>query len=185
MKAPFRTPSGRLIDLSLPDPDVIDLEDVAHCLARTCRFNGAVDSYYSVATHSVYVARRLQEAGWPRQAVRAGLLHDAAEAYVGDMTSGLKRLFPEYREFERMWEHAVGRRFDVHIVGVMYVKEADLRARLSEARDLFSVPYPPHQLVLDGVMVDGLTPYEARCVSQAPDEAEWSFLAMARELGLL
>lgn len=180
MKAPFRTPSGRLIDLALPDPDVIDLEDVAHCLARTCRFNGAVDSYYSVASHSVYVARRLGES-WARGAVRAGLLHDAAEAYMGDMTSGLKQLFPEYRALERAWERAVERRFDVAIIGAPYVKDADLRARLAEARDLFADGYPPELVV----GCAGLTPYEARCVSQDPDSAEWSFLAMARELGLL
>lgn len=181
MKAPFRTPSGRLIDLSLPDPDVIDLEDVAHALARLCRFNGAVDSYYSVASHSVYVARRLQQDRFARGVVRSGLLHDAAEAYLGDMTSGLKCMFPEYRELERQWEYAVERRFHVPIVGVVCVKDADLRARLAEARDLFADGYPPELVV----GCAGLTPYEARCVSQTPDEAEWSFLAMARELGLL
>lgn len=183
MKAPFRTPSGRLIDLAVPDPDVIDLEDVAHCLARTCRFNGAVDSYYSVASHSVYVARRLAEehAGQRRQAGRNGLLHDAAEAYLGDMTSGLKQLFPEYRNLERAWEFAIEKRFGVGIVNCLFVKRADLRARLAEARDLFADGYPPELVV----GCAGLTPYEARCVSQTPDEAEWSFLAMARELGLL
>lgn len=183
MRAPFRTPSGRLLDLALPDPDVIDLEDVAHCLARTCRFNGAVDSYYSVASHSVYVARRLDEF-CVRRVVQAGLLHDAAEAYVGDMTSGLKRLFPEYRALERQWGYAVAMRFGLPTPdgssGVV-IKEADLRARLSEARDLFADGYPPELVV----GCAGLTPYEARCVSQTPDEAEWSFLAMARELGLL
>lgn len=180
MKAPFRTPSGRLLDLSFPDPDVIDLEDVAHCLARTCRFNGAVDSYYSVASHSVYVARRLQE-GWAARVAQAGLLHDAAEAYLGDMTSGLKQLFPEYRSLERAWEYAVQRRFDVVFAGCHTIKEADLRARLAEARDLFADGYPPELVV----GCAGLTPYEARCVSEDPDSAEWSFLAIARELGLL
>lgn len=185
MKAPFRTPSGRVIDLALPDPDVIDLEDIAHSLARLCRFNGAVDEFYSVATHSVYVARRMQDDGWPKRVVQSALLHDAAEAYLGDMTSGLKRLFPEYRELERRWEFAVESRFFAAFVGRRDVKEADLRARLAEARDLFADGYPPERLVLDGVDARRLAAYEARCVPQTPDEAEWSFLAMARELGLL
>lgn len=185
MRAPFRTPSGRLIDLALPDPDVIDLEDIAHSLARLCRFNGAVDEFYSVATHSVYVARRLQESGQNKYLVRDGLLHDAAEAYLGDMTSGLKRLFPEYRELERQWEYAVERRFAARIVDTSWVKNADLRARLAEARDLFADGYPPERLVLDGADARGLTAYEARCVPQSPTDGEWSFLAMARELGLL
>lgn len=180
-RAPYRTHSGRMLDLSLPDPDVLDLEDIAHNLARVCRFGGAVDGFYSVASHSVYVARRLQaEYGTRNRIAAAGLLHDATEAYLGDVTSGLKRLFPDYRELERRWEYAVERRYGVAIVENLIVKEADIRARYAEARDLFSNPYPPEQLDSPA----RLEPYAAAVVEQSTDEAEFEFMATARELGL-
>jgi 5'-deoxynucleotidase YfbR-like HD superfamily hydrolase len=180
-RAPYRTAGGRLLDLSLPNPEALDLEDIAHALARLCRFNGAVDEFYSVASHSVYVARRLlEEFPTNRHVARAGLLHDASEALLGDMTSGLKGLFPEYRELERLWDYAVERRFSVVFVGSGLVKNADLRARLAEARDLFT-DYPRAELF--GGEGD-LQPYAAVCRPQTPDEAEVEFMALARELGL-
>lgn len=178
--APYRTHSGRFIDLAVPTPDVLDLEDIAHNLARVCRFGGAVDEYYSVASHCVYVAERFLEQGALVLAA-AGLLHDATEAYLGDMTSGLKRLLPEYRALERSWELVVQRRYEVWFVDWAVIKRADLRARLSEARDLFGGRYP-RELLLGGE--DGLEPYAAPCVPQTPDEAEFAFMAMARRLGL-
>ena len=183
LRAPYRTASGRLLDLSRPDPDALDLEDIAHNLARLCRFNGAVDEFYSVATHSVYVARRLfEEYGHRSRIAAAGLLHDATEAYLGDVTSGLKRILPEYRELERAWAHAVERRFSVAFVGSAIIKEADRRARLSEAVDMFGGGYPRELLV--GGENAALQPYPVKCRVESPDESEFAFLGMARELGL-
>lgn len=180
--APFRTNSGILVDLSSPDPEVLDLDDIASHLSKIARFNGATSVPYSVASHSVYVARRLADDGYPRAVVAAGLLHDASEAYLGDMTSGLKRLFPDFRELERRWAFAVERRYDVTFVASKPIHNADLRARLAEARDLFQ-DYPRDQLVmLDAT--DGLQPYAERVVAESASDAEWAFLAMARELGL-
>jgi hypothetical protein len=182
LRAPYRTNSGRMLDLATPDPDVLDLEDIAHNLARVCRFGGAVDEFYSVASHSVYVARRLREEYCAVYGLAAaGLLHDAAEAYLGDMTSGLKRLFPDYRELERRWEYAIEGRWGVAFVQSGIIKTADLRARLAEARDLFGGRYP-RELLLGGEGT--LEPYEAPCLVQTPDEAEHEFLGLARELGL-
>lgn len=65
------------------DPDDIALPDIAAGLAHTCRFGGHCRQYYSVAHHSLHVASELPD-GAPR--LRAiGLLHDAAEAYLGDI----------------------------------------------------------------------------------------------------
>lgn len=186
-RAAYRTHSGRMLDLSCPDPDLIDLEDIAHHLARVCRFGGAVDGFYSVASHSVYVARELgrewQGRGSRTRVMAAGLMHDATEAYLGDMTSGLKRLFPEYRTLERQWEYAVERRFpQIGGVAAGIIKTADLKARLAEARDLWADGYP-RDLLIGGE--DGLEPFATPVVEQGPDAAEWEFLGLARELGLL
>ncbi len=69
------------------DPRVGDfrIEDIAHHLAMICRYGGAVSRFYSVAEHSVHVSRAVR----PEYAFEA-LLHDAAEAYIGDMVRPLK-----------------------------------------------------------------------------------------------
>lgn len=183
LKAPYRTHSGRMLDLANPKPEDICLEDIAHHLARICRFGGSVNTFYSVASHSVYVARGLEAANAPAACVRAGLMHDATEAYLGDMVSGLKRLCPEYRVIEDLWASAVETRFDVRFRRDPYrtiIKDADLRARLSECRDLFD-GYP-RELLLGGE--GDLQPYAATCLALTPDDAEWQFLVEARRLGV-
>jgi hypothetical protein len=173
--APYRTHSGVMLDLTDPRPEQICLEDVAHHLARVCRFGGAVDGYYSVASHSVYVSRNL-----PSAYARAGLLHDATEAFLGDVVSGLKRLLPTYRDLEDVWAGCIEARFDVRFRRCPVVKDGDLRARLSECRDLF-VGYP-RELLLGGE--GDRQPYAEVCRVLPPDEAEWEFLAEAQRLGI-
>lgn len=88
MSTKIRTASGIMFDLLDPRPDLVRVEDLAHALAGLNRFTGHVRYHYSVAEHSCAVARRVAELGGP---VRQALLHDAAEAYVGDVSSPLKQ----------------------------------------------------------------------------------------------
>lgn len=177
LAAPYRTHSGRLVDLLNPSPDDVCLDDIAHHLARVCRFGGAVRDYYSVASHSVYVACNID--GGPALR-RAALLHDSAEAYLGDMVSGLKRTMPAFRDAEDLWEAAIEAHFGVKWRHVPAIKEADLRARLSEARDLFD-DYPRAELL--GGEGDR-RPFATACAPRAPADAEWDFRRLAWELGL-
>lgn len=178
----FRTHSGVLLDLSRPEEADVRLVDIAHHLARVCRFGGAVDRFYSVASHSVYVsnilAAQTQPTGLALPAL-AGLLHDATEAYLGDMVSGLKRMFPEYKSLERRWEARIAEVFGVQLSHPA-IKSADLRARLSEARDLFT-NYPRHLLLGVGGEHEA---WPTRCVEESPLDAEWRFLDCAGRLGL-
>jgi len=77
--------SGHHFDPLHPDPDLICIEDIAHALSNICRYGGHADSFYSVAQHShlmsTFCTPRLR---------RACLLHDAAEAYIGDMVRPIK-----------------------------------------------------------------------------------------------
>ena len=80
-----------------PVPDQIRIEDIAHALSMICRFGGHSRDFYSVAEHSLLVSYACD----PKDAL-AGLLHDAAEAYVGDLIRPIKHL-PQlyaYREAE-------------------------------------------------------------------------------------
>lgn len=67
-------------------PEQVCIEDIAHSLSLICRFNGHCKFHYSVAQHSVHVCDKL-----PKRQKLAGLLHDAAETYLGDVTRPLKR----------------------------------------------------------------------------------------------
>lgn len=83
----IRTFTGKLVDpLDLQFGD-IDIRDIAHHMSNLCRYTGAVPQFYSVAQHSVIVAN------YPLKAEEraAGLLHDAAEAYLNDLASPIKR----------------------------------------------------------------------------------------------
>lgn len=91
---------GGYLDLADPDPKDIRLEDVAHGLSQTCRYAGQCDPSYAVAEHAVLVSEYLQAEGAPLLVCIAGLHHDDAEAYVGDMTRPLKALLPGYSAIE-------------------------------------------------------------------------------------
>lgn len=119
-----------------PDPAAIYIEDIAHALANVCRFGGHVDEFYSVAQHSVLVSRHCapENALW-------GLLHDASEAYIGDMILPLKQHSPEYKNVEHGVMQAVIERFNLYPgKEPADVKLADIRACCTEARDLKGAP---------------------------------------------
>lgn len=180
----FRTYAGRMVLFLHPSPADIIIEDVAHHLAAVARFGGATDVPYSVASHSVYVSRRLADEGYDYDVQLAGLLHDAPEAYLGDVVSGLKGLLGGYRELEARWAEAVEHAYGVRFQHVEAIKRADVRARLAEARDLFGGRFPLGT-VLTGVAYRHLTPYAAPVVPESAADAEWAFLQRAAELGVL
>jgi hypothetical protein len=86
----IETSSGRFVDPLDADPADIVLEDIAHALANICRFGGHVKRHYSVAEHSINVARLLSDWGYGPHVALHGLMHDAAEAYLGDVVSPIK-----------------------------------------------------------------------------------------------
>lgn len=85
------TQSGLKVSLLNPHPQVITIRDIAHHLALTNRFCGATLFPYSVAQHSVLVAEFLEKTGAGPRLALLGLLHDAHEAYLHDISSPAKR----------------------------------------------------------------------------------------------
>lgn len=115
--------SGRMFDFNNPTP--ITVGEAAHSLSKLCRFTGHCSEFYSVAQHSILVSRILMN---HPQLMLQGLMHDAVEAVLGDMSGPLKKLFPEYKALERKIEKVILQGFglpdDLH----PYVKRADLIA---------------------------------------------------------
>lgn len=106
--------SGKWFDFNASPSEMaksIDIVDIAHALSQKCRFGGQSPVFYSVAQHSVLVskvARTLttdNQRSW--ELALEGLLHDAAEAYMGDVVSPLKCLMPEYKKLEQKIEGVV------------------------------------------------------------------------------
>lgn len=122
--------NGMLFDLLEPDPDLIDIEVIAHALSFLCRFTGHGSQFYSVAQHCVVVSRLV-----PAKLALHGLLHDAAEAFIGDVSTPLKALLPEYKEIEVGIELAIAEHFGMEL-DYETVKHADRVALSTERRDL-------------------------------------------------
>lgn len=91
-KTEVETSTGKYLDMEKPTSDAIELEDIAHSLGNICRYNGHCLNYYSVAEHAVFVSKRLERKGFSRLIQLAGLHHDDAEAFLGDIPRPLKPL---------------------------------------------------------------------------------------------
>ena len=105
----IETSSARTFDLSDPQPEDICIDDIAHALANLCRWTGHCRIFYSVAEHSIHVSHLV-----PAQDALWGLLHDAAEAYVGDVSSPLKAVLgTAYRVPYKQVEKAIKRHFNL------------------------------------------------------------------------
>lgn len=133
----IQTRSGRRFWPVDPRADEIEIEDVAHALARQCRFSGHCEPFYSVAEHSVRVSRVV-----PEEYALWGLLHDASEAYLVDLPRPLKLLpeFAPYRAIEQRLMLAVCEKFGLPAIEPACVKVADNTLLATEARDLMVEP---------------------------------------------
>jgi len=128
----MQTYTGRAFFPLDPRPEDIHIVDIAHALAHQSRFNGHCRRFYSIAEHCVRAARLV-----PAPLAFTALLHDAAEAYTGDMVLPLKMLLPDFRSVEELIERAVGEKFGVELASTHPdVKRADRRMLAWERRDL-------------------------------------------------
>lgn len=148
-----------------PRIDDVDIEDIAHGLAYQCRFNGQTSAFYSVAQHSLMVSALV-----PEELKFAALLHDAAEAYLGDMVKPLKVLLPEFAAIEDNVACIIGARFGVDLAHHPVIKRADLVALATEKRDL--MPYS----VEEWSYLDGVTPLARVIQPLVPEQAKTAFL---------
>ena len=187
MTSPFwiQTFTGRAFDLSSPQPEQVCIEDIAHALANCCRYAGHSRWHYSVAQHSLLVAE-IVAATDPELALTA-LLHDAAEAYIGDWSSPLKALMRRGRDhdggggvwsplnIEQAVERAIGKRFGVDLTTRNpVIKAADLIALATEKRDLFGPA--PQAGWGDATGFEIPEPLTRRILRVTPESAELAFL---------
>jgi hypothetical protein len=169
----IQTISGKKFPLEAPDPAQIDIEDIAHALSLLCRFNGHCTRFYSVAEHSVHVSHEID----PDLAL-VGLLHDAAEAYLGDVPSPLKKKLSQFSAFEHKMEAAIANRFNIdeQLFKSKELKRADFQLLVDEKSVLMVEEPEPWPDNAPEVKAPG------RIVGWGAAEAKAQFLARYKEL---
>jgi 5'-deoxynucleotidase YfbR-like HD superfamily hydrolase len=133
------TATGARWYLTDPDPDDVDLHDIAHALSNICRFGGHTRKFYSVAEHSLRVFKAMKEAGCGPTLCLWGLLHDAPEAYLGDVVRPLKYSMPIYRAWEGQTEAVIWHGLKIPLPtpeGWRVVKMFDDVLLMTERRDI-------------------------------------------------
>ena len=184
--------SGRPIFFEEKDfyRNVYDIREIAHALSCTCRFNGHVVRPYSVAQHCVLCADNVASADvvHPDDVLllrQAALLHDAAEAFIGDIVRPLKRMLPLFMEIEHRFEREIHKAFGLPEVlpewVVQRVKEIDNIVLATERRDLLPVKSQEHNW---GVL-ETFPPLKSVIYALDQRNAADLFLHRARDLNLL
>jgi hypothetical protein len=130
---------GGVFRILKPSPELIQPEMLAHSLGFLCRWTGQCDVFFSVAQHCVMVSKIV-----PPEFALQGLLHDASEAFIGDINRPLKAIMEELapgvlRDIEDGIHMAVAKRFSSGFPHVPEVKDADNISLATEKRDILTV----------------------------------------------
>lgn len=182
MNTKIVTYTGKTFDFLNPKPEDVCIEDIAHSLANICRYTGHVRKFYSVAQHCVLAAK----ADSPSNPLQR-LLHDADEAYIGDIVSPWKQLLGVHenkfisayipvRLFEQKIQKVIGLALGVDLTHSAEVKAVDNRMYFTEVRDLM-VPSDEFRK-----WKDDLKPFKDKIVCWNSLDAEAVFLFTYRKL---
>lgn len=127
----IQTYSGSYINFLDFTENVYKIDDIAHALSNICRFTGHCKEFYSVAQHCVIASHNV-----PKEYALDALMHDAVEAYLGDVSSPLKQFLPEYKRIEKELYADIAASFGFNERTPDVVKHIDLVMLATEKRDL-------------------------------------------------
>lgn len=107
------THSGQKIDLDSLSLDIFNLDDIAHHLTKLCRYSGGLElhHYWSVARHSITMCYYAISKKFDKEVQRYALMHDATEAYLGDVNGVLKKYLPDYLEWEAKFDAMITEKY--------------------------------------------------------------------------
>lgn len=158
-----------------PRPEDVSLEDIAQSLSNTCRYNGHLPCFYSVAQHSVIMSRyvKYESALW-------ALFHDAPEAYLSDLPRPVKYgpVGEVYLDIETNVMRVIAEHFGLQWpMPKSEINYHDRRMLATEVRDL-----QPHWSGEDWESIEGIEPYQEVIKPMLPHEAKVDFLLRVYEL---
>jgi hypothetical protein len=167
------TYSGVSFDPFNPDPELIDIYDIANALSHIGRFGGHAREFLSVAEHSIKVFEQVspENGKW-------ALLHDASEAYLGDIPAPLKYhdSFAFYRDIEKEVMRAICYKFELPYEEPEEVKYFDMVVRVTEMRDFTNIP---------NYFFNGYEPLDSYAPVLEPQTAKELYIHYAMEIGLI
>lgn len=132
-EAYIETYSGKRIYFMNPEPEMFEIEDIAHALSQNCRWTGHCKEFFSVAEHSIWVSRLV-----PAEMKLAALMHDASEAYLTDVAAPIKPYLTSYYDIEAKIMKALSIKFGFQYPLPSEVKRADTILLSEEAYQLTS-----------------------------------------------
>jgi len=178
----IQTYTGKMVRIFDFDESQVCIEDIAHALSRQCRFGGHCRPFYSVAEHSVRVYNLMTSMYNSLGTINCytkffALMHDAAEAYLGDMPRPIKKVCPWYGEIEEnvmqviLLEFKIEHYSDVNkFVDRDLVQLADDILLVTERRDLMTLTNE------NWGMARTVLPLKNTIIPYCPDEAKRLFL---------
>jgi 5'-deoxynucleotidase YfbR-like HD superfamily hydrolase len=173
-KAFIGTFTGKKFFLLKPRLIDIDIRDIAHSLAFQCRWTGQCKYHYSVAQHSYYCSFL-----GPDNEAFDRLMHDASEAYMGDMNRPLKHFTAAgspYRQQEAVIQHLIRRKFGLSLVEPPSVHVADQQMLSTERYQLMRFNFKMADVW------ETLAPVSIKICRWSPEEAEKMFLKRFKQL---
>ena len=179
------TSRGGMWSVAYPHPEDVFIDDIAWGLARECRYSGQIKSgpeIYTVAEHCCIMTwwaidhKRVTH----QEDALAILLHDASEAFYGDMATPVKELIPEFGRLETMAQgvitHAFGLTPDNTLITKAEVKEIDKRIRIDERIHIIQKPAKTTALEIIQETEPDLEPLEVKPECLLPNKARAAFL---------
>jgi len=123
-----RTLTGKKFDFNRPSPDMIDIEDIAAGLSNQAHFNGQSPYFFSIAQHCILVCDEyaLQNTDAPAEMKLLALMHDASEAYTGDLIKPIKVFMPSFIALENSIMLTIAKRYNLPLHRIAEIKSYDL-----------------------------------------------------------
>lgn len=174
------TKSGKHVDFSNIREEDVDFSDIVTGLSNACRFAGQCGLFYSVAEHSVLVSKVVEWRTGDIHLAQAALLHDAQEAYMGDLPTPLKNLCPGFKIIEQKFERVIEKRFNLKCgFRDAAIKQADLLLYYIESRHFFGDAVSDWKKAKSAIDALDIKP---ECLP--PMDAATAFRLRAEELGI-
>jgi hypothetical protein len=172
--------SGRYFDLRAPKAEDVTINDIAGALSKICRFGGQTPRFYSVAEHCCHCYDAAVADGLSYEIAKLALLHDAAEAFVGDIVKPLKNMLVEFAWIESGVQSAIEQAFLIEwdVDKINEVKRIDREILIAERLAIFGD---------DGVPWTGQDQVARRYLwveCWLPHQAEAQFLGRAKAIGI-
>ena len=141
----MNTSTGIKFNIFDPTPEMVNITDIARGLAFKAHFGGQSEKFFSIAQHCFLVCDQLPydwmkfgKYGYTgRDLFLCALLHDASEAYIGDMIKPIKIHFPRFKEIENKIQSVILTKFGVNPDIMLNVKPFDIIAQKIEYGDFY------------------------------------------------